>query len=243
MIWQIMAIMLGSFGIGAVLMAFAGSRVPPNVRRRRWLKFAGYLVIVTVVLGCAALGRSWLAGLVLLITATGAWELQAAGARIREIRRTPVWPIWGIYALLTLGLFTTVLAAATQTVAFLYLTVAAFDGFSEVTGHLCGRHLLIPSVSPGKTREGLLGGEIGAIAMAILIRELTGLNTVGAAALGAAIGACALVGDLSASWVKRRAGIKDFSTLLPGQGGMLDRFDSFIAAGSLLSPVLVMTIA
>src|SRR5512147_227180 len=79
MIWQIMSIMLGSFGIGAVLMAFAGSRVPPNVRRRRWLKFAGYLVIVTVVLGCAAMGRSWLAGLVLLITATGAWELQAAG--------------------------------------------------------------------------------------------------------------------------------------------------------------------
>jgi phosphatidate cytidylyltransferase len=237
---QIAAIMFGCFGIGATLIMLASRGTSPETRRQRWLKFSSYFIIVTAVLGCASLGRSWLAVLVLLITATGCWELHAAGARIRENRRGPVWPICSAYALLTLGLFTTVMATTPRTIAFLYLTVAAFDGFSEVFGHLCGRHLLIPSVSPGKTWEGLLGGEIGAIAIAVLLRELSELDLPAAFVLGATIGACALLGDLSASWVKRRAGIKDFSSLLPGQGGVLDRFDSFIGAGGLLAPLLVL---
>jgi phosphatidate cytidylyltransferase len=239
---QITAVTVGAFGIGAILIMLASRRTSPENRRRRWLKFSAYFLIVTAVLGCASLGRPWLAGLVLLITAAGIRELHAAGARIRENERGPVWPIWCVYALLSLGLFTTVLTTMPQTVVFLYLTVAAFDGFSEVTGHLCGRRPLIPAVSPGKTQEGLLGGAAGAIAVAVLLRDLPGLDLVGAAALGAATGACALAGDLSASWVKRRAGIKDFSALLPGQGGVLDRFDSFIGAGGLLAPVLAMVV-
>jgi phosphatidate cytidylyltransferase len=239
---QMTAIMLGGFGIGAMLVLLASRGTPPDVRRRRWLKFTAYFIIVTAVLGCASLGRPWLAGLMLLITAAGIRELHAAGARIRENGRGPVWPIWSVYALLSLGLFTTVLTMTPQTVVFMYLTVAAFDGFSEATGHLCGRHPLIPAVSPGKTQEGLLGGAAGAIAFAVLLRQLPGLDLVEAAALGAAIGACALAGDLSASWVKRRAGIKDFGALLPGQGGVLDRFDSFIGAGGLLAPVLLMVV-
>jgi phosphatidate cytidylyltransferase len=243
MLYRLMMIMLGGFGVGAVLMMLAGLQASPEVRQRRWLKFFGYFVIVTIVLGCATLGRPWMAGLALVITVAGVWELQAAAARIRENGSARVGPIWGVYALLSLGLLTTVFSVAPQIVAFLYLTVAAFDGFSEVTGHVFGRRALIPAVSPGKTQEGLLGGEIGAIAIALLLRDLAGLNIAGAAALGAVTGACALAGDLSASWVKRRAGIKDFSALLPGQGGMLDRFDSFIGAAGLLAPVLVVAIA
>jgi phosphatidate cytidylyltransferase len=243
MLHQLITIMLGGFGVGAVFMVFAGMQAPPEVRRRRWLKFSGYFVIVTLVLGCVTLGRPWLAVLVLVITVAGAWELQAAAARITENRRGRTWLILGVYTLLSLGLFATVITVAPSLVAFLYLTVAAFDGFSEVTGHLFGRRALLPAVSPGKTQEGLLGGEIGAIAVALLLRDLAGLNIASAVTLGAATGVCALAGDLSASWVKRRAGIKDFSALLPGHGGVLDRFDSFIGAAGLLAPVLILAIA
>ena len=240
MLGQTIAMVLVCFGIGAMLLLLAGLRTSPEIRRSRWLKFSGYFIIVIAVLGCASLGRSWLAALVVTITVAGIWEMRAASIRIRQNRRGPVWAIWSIYVLLTVGLFTTVLTSAPQTIGFLYLTVAAFDGFSEVTGHLCGRHPLAPAVSPGKTWEGLLGGEIGAVAVAVLLRGLSGLDTLEAVVLGAAIGVCALMGDLSASWVKRRAVIKDFSVLLPGQGGVLDRFDSFIGAGGILAPLLAM---
>ena len=56
--------------------------------------------------------------------------------------------------------------------------------------------------------------------------------------LGVAIAAAGLGGDLAASWVKRRAGVKDYGTVLPGHGGVLDRFDSFVAAAAFISIVL-----
>jgi phosphatidate cytidylyltransferase len=64
----------------------------------------------------------------------------------------------------------------------------------------------------------------------------TGLGWAGL--LGAGIAMAALAGDLASSWVKRRASLKDYAATLPGQGGFLDRFNSFIATGALIGPVL-----
>lgn len=234
-----MVVMLGCFAAGAGLMALASIGVAPKIRRQRWLKFTSYLVIVFGVLGCTALGRAWLAGLVVVILAFGVRELYMATTRVRQRRSGPVWLIWMIYSLLACGLLTTALAIPTEIVAYLYLVVAAFDGFSQVAGQLFGKHPLVPAVSLAKTVEGLLGGITGAIVMALLVSELAGLSPAAASIAGIAISLCALTGDLGASWVKRLAGLKDFSGLLPGQGGMLDRFDSFICAGGLLAPVLL----
>jgi phosphatidate cytidylyltransferase len=76
--------------------------------------------------------------------------------------------------------------------------------------------------------------------MALLIHELAGLSLAATGIAGVVISLCALTGDLGASWVKRGAGLKDYSSLLLGQGGMLDRFDSFICAGGGLAPVLLL---
>ena len=111
--------------------------------------------------------------------------------------------------------------------AFLYIVTATCDGFSQVVGQWLGRRKLAPRLSPGKTVEGLVGGLVAAASVAVLTRALLGGSTIrDAALLGVLAGLAGLAGDLAASWVKRRAGLKDYSDALPGQGGFLDRFDS-----------------
>jgi phosphatidate cytidylyltransferase len=127
------------------------------------------------------------------------------------------------------------------TFAFLFLVTAACDGFSQVVGQLVGRRKLAPTVSPGKTIEGLLGGLFAAMVVAVLARGLLVDTTVlGTAALAVSVGLAGLGGDLAASWAKRRAGIKDYSEALPGQGGFLDRFDSLLGAMAIVGPALAL---
>ncbi len=231
-------VILGCFSAGAVVMALGSLRAGAELRRQRWLKFFSYLIIVSLVLGCAALGRPWLGALVALILGTGVWELYNATVRIRRNRSGQVWPVWVIYTLLSAGVLAVALYTTTAAFVFVYLVVAAFDGFSQVVGQWLGRHRLAPELSPAKTVEGLLGGIVGALAIALLVRELTNMSLGAALPVTAAIVFGALAGDLAASRVKRLAGVKDFSGLLPGQGGILDRFDSFIGAAGLLAPAL-----
>lgn len=102
----------------------------------------------------------------------------------------------------------------------LFLCVLSFDAFSQFFGQIFGRHALTRKISPNKTIEGCAGG--------LLICLLTSVYVFGTPWKGLSIAFFALSGDLLASFVKRRAGAKDFSRLLPGQGGVLDRFDSYI---------------
>lgn len=235
----LMGVVASGFVIGAVLMALSARHVEPTVRRQRWLKFAVYVAVVQIVLGCALMGRSWLCGLALVIVGVGAWELRRATRVIATSRRRTAWAIRIVYVVIGSGFLATVLLLPPARVAFVYVVVAAFDGFSQVSGQWLGRHPLTPRLSPGKTIEGLAGGLAAALLIAWCIRTLAEAATGAVLAAAAAIAVAALAGDLAASWVKRRTGIKDFSRVIPGHGGMLDRFDSFIAAGALLAPFVL----
>ena len=111
------------------------------------------------------------------------------------------------------------------------------DSAAYFAGRRFGRRKLAPSISPGKTWEGALGGVVGAALYAIICLALvpawTGLPLMPDALLfvAAAIVLCLLsiVGDLLESAVKRQAGVKDSGALLPGHGGLLDRIDSTTA--------------
>lgn len=97
-------------------------------------------------------------------------------------------------------------------------------------GRAFGRHKLLPAVSPGKTVEGSVGGLLGAVLGALVIRFIL-LPARGAGevvALGLAIGVLAQLGDLAESALKRAFGAKDSGWIIPGHGGILDRLDSLL---------------
>lgn len=226
-IGSIVQITLPGFALGMAVMALANRHAPRDVARARWLKIAVFGLIVHAVLVAAAIGRPAVVALVVVIVAVGASEFVGAWRRIAPPR--PVTAAW-IYA--GVGVSCVWLATRIEPAAFaaVYLVTAAFDGFSQVVGQWLGRRALAPRVSPGKTVEGMLGGLVAAAVVACVARGLLHLGLAGALAVGIATGLAGLAGDLAASWLKRRAGLKDYSALLPGQGGVLDRFDSLLGA-------------
>ncbi|UCH53498.1 MAG: phosphatidate cytidylyltransferase [Pseudomonadota bacterium] len=117
---------------------------------------------------------------------------------------------------------------------FLLLLVGFADTFAFFTGHRFGRHKLAPQVSPGKTIEGLLGGVLAvlmlALAWGLWVNDSGGLHLFLWVALAVVVTLFSVVGDLAESRLKRLAGVKDSGTLLPGHGGILDRVDAFTAA-------------
>jgi len=125
--------------------------------------------------------------------------------------------------------------------------VAAFlsDAFALFAGMAFGKHKLAPDLSPKKTVEGAIGGLLGAVVCCVLYgllaRPLFGLEGVRYPVLalyGALGSAVSQMGDLSFSCIKREYGIKDFGNLLPGHGGILDRFDSVIFCAPLMELLL-----
>ena len=105
------------------------------------------------------------------------------------------------------------------------------DTFAYLTGRLLGRHKLFARVSPGKTIEGSLGGLLFTLAgVALLSHYCPWLSMKNALGMGVIAVVFGTLGDLCESMLKRQAGVKDSGNLIPGHGGVLDRFDSVLFA-------------
>lgn len=116
-------------------------------------------------------------------------------------------------------------------VLFILLVTWATDTGAYYVGKTFGHHPLAPAISPKKTVEGLLGGLIFAVIAVYVCRSWIPhyeLSMMSCLALGGLLTIAAVVGDLAESALKRSAGVKDSSRLLPGHGGMLDRIDSLL---------------
>ena len=124
---------------------------------------------------------------------------------------------------------------AGELILCLLLIVTATDIGAYFTGRAIGTHKLAPRVSPGKTWEGVAGGLLSSIIVAVLAARWLDVHAGSFVVLGLLTAIFSIVGDLTESLFKRHAGLKDSSNILPGHGGVLDRIDSITAA----APVFV----
>lgn len=124
-------------------------------------------------------------------------------------------------------------------------SVVCVDVFAYLFGRTLGGPKIAPSISPSKTWAGLLGGVVGAT-IALVTYFLVGgsgqsMGSMGFELLlpGALIAVVAQTGDFFESWLKRKAGMKDSSNLIPGHGGVFDRIDGLLPVVILVGTVLV----
>jgi phosphatidate cytidylyltransferase len=122
--------------------------------------------------------------------------------------------------------------AGRESVLLLLVTIVVSDSAQYFTGRLLGRHKLSPVISPKKTVEGALGGFVLAPAVMVVLAPwwLPGRTTAWVVLAGLTVVALGIAGDLFESLLKRSAGVKDSSALIPGHGGVLDRIDAILFA-------------
>jgi phosphatidate cytidylyltransferase len=133
--------------------------------------------------------------------------------------------------------FSIVQDAGFKYIMMILITIWICDTFAYTFGKLLGKYKLYEKVSPNKTIEGSIAGLLGAILTVITVKlfNILPFSWCSVFIIAATIGIFGQLGDLVESWFKRDAWVKDSSALLPGHGGMLDRFDSLI----FLSPIIL----
>lgn len=124
-----------------------------------------------------------------------------------------------------------------QLVVMLFVLTALNDVAQFIAGKLLGRHFLAAKLSPNKTWQGAIGGVVVSVMLALVIGNYWQLTTNAClVGIGITLAIAGIIGDLSLSYAKRQLSIKDFSQLIPGHGGILDRVDSLI----FTTPVMVL---
>lgn len=216
------------------------SHIENSLRRMFYVVGVGFLVLVMhafyaqipvlFVLALAAVG--WLAALfwVLKYPRGGGWHSKLQRMLIGLVVLLPCWLAFAE------------LKAAEDgelLILLLLLLVWGADVGAYFSGKKFGTNKLAPHVSPGKTREGLYGGLVTCLIVAVAFAfyvDLAALQVLFLIVVALVTGLVSVLGDLFESMLKRYRGIKDSSQLLPGHGGILDRIDSLTAA----SPVFVL---
>jgi phosphatidate cytidylyltransferase len=131
----------------------------------------------------------------------------------------------------------------TQAILWLVAVVVASDVLGYFAGRMLGGPKFWPAISPKKTWSGTVAGWIGAALVGLVVVLGSGAGRL-LVPLSALVAFAGQMGDIAESWVKRRAGVKDASNLIPGHGGVLDRFDALIGAVVLVMALrLVLPVA
>ena len=240
MILTILLYVEAYFIIGIIAMYAGSKKASKDVKRNRWIKLAVYFFIVHSTLVIILTKGPYFIILTSLVLLFGLLEVMHTFYRysVKETQKKQIKRILTTYTMVTIAMIFFSLETSAQIVLYVYLIVGVFDGFSQLTGQLFGKHALAKNISPNKTIEGSIGGLIIALLSGLLLRSFPEFSTGEALSFTFVICIGSLFGDLMASYVKRLYQIKDFNKIIPGHGGFLDRFDSFVGAGALYQVIL-----
>lgn len=208
-----------------------------------WVRVLSACVMLAVALAALMIGGVVLDAFIALVA------LAAFGELVRLVMlATPSWPL-RLVAILAgaayFGAAAAILVGAGKVLLVLVVGIAAFtDTGAFFAGRAIGGPKIAPKISPSKTWAGLAGGMVASAAWvfawvalvdtdALWPRLDVGLNlsmpnVTGGIVLGALLAVVAQAGDFLESWLKRRAGVKDSSRLIPGHGGVFDRIDGLV---------------
>ena len=231
MIHIIYYIILIYFLLGGVGFYFINRKKEHEIARKSNIKFAIYFFIINIIFFSIVINPVAFIYLSVLTIGVGFFELFRLFHQSNYNHKWFYFLSLLIYGMLSTGflLFGTL---QKELILFSFLILSIFDSFSQITGQLWGRKKLFPKTSPNKTFGGFIGGGLIAIGSAFLLKSLFPESKLESLILTLGIVFFAFAGDLAASFYKRKFNVKDYSKLIPGHGGFLDRFDSLIAAGA-----------
>lgn len=224
-------IILGYFLIGGVIMFYVNEKKISRDKKQNWLKYCTYFLIANILFGSVMINALYFHYLSIIIVLISFFEI----IRLTFITGKLKTGILSLFFFAFLSfLFLEFSLLDRQFLIIVLFIVSIFDGFSQLTGQLLGKIKILSLISPKKTAEGLIGGYLVSILSSILIFKMLNKDFLPALCIGFGISSFAFLGDVSASFVKRKFDVKDYSGLLPGHGGILDRFDSLIFSGSFI---------
>jgi phosphatidate cytidylyltransferase len=249
------------FGVAVLLVVTVGAR--------EWARLLGLSTVGQVAFAAAlaltgsallmlatpVAGRGWAAGTVVIAcgAATLFWLAMGIPSVLCDWQPAARWLRILVAFVALCGAFVAVVELQARS-PWLVLAAMAIvwiaDTAAFFAGRRFGRHKLAPHISPGKSWEGAAGGLAAVAIYALLLVPLASRVRADAApgalaiplwiAFAVGVAALSIIGDLHESLLKRRAGVKDSGTLLPGHGGVLDRTDALLAA---MPPVALATVA
>jgi len=241
------------FAIGALAIHVISRKKEKPEKISAWKKFFVYFLIINSIFLCIIYVPTLFKIACFLIALGGAIEIirlqiisvrggfDSAQPPVVERSRNDLASLkWSSFCLY----FTTYIVVATLFCFFAFapkeiqiltvFTVCVFDAFSQLSGQLFGKRKITPNISPNKTLGGLVGGASIALILGVIANFNSAFGIVHVIILILCVVVASFVGDLAASYIKRQYAVKDFSRLLPGHGGILDRFDSWIVAGAVM---------
>jgi phosphatidate cytidylyltransferase len=230
-VWIIYTVILVYYLLGTVGIYFINRRKEPQIKRKAWIKHVNYLIVLSLVFFSIAVNPVIFRYVAAVIIIVGFYELFNLYRRSGFSHASFFIASIIIMASLSIG-FYSFSHMDKGIILFAFLITAIFDGFSQVSGQLLGRTKLFPKISPGKTVEGLIGGALVAVFSSLVFKNVFTASSLKAITLAAVVVVFAFLGDTAKSLYKRKYNVKDFSNLIPGHGGFLDRFDSLIAGGA-----------